>query len=63
MIKFDKQLYRIKELPEKNGGPLPMSLSSIYNACRSGEIPTTKIGKIIFVHTNTLYKILNPPNI
>lgn len=54
-----KTLYTVKELAECNGGPIPMSVSGIYNACRSGEIPTIKIGSRVFIHQNTIKKLLN----
>ena len=53
-----KLLYTIKELASANGGPIPMSVSGIYNACKQGTIKTQKIGRRIFVSKKVVEEIL-----
>lgn len=38
------KLYGLDSLLSKNGGPLPISRSSLYTAAKRGEIPVVKIG-------------------
>lgn len=54
-----KDLYTVKELAESNGGPIPMSVSGIYKACREGIITTTVIGKRVFVPRAAVEELLN----
>ncbi len=37
------RLYSPKEIIVKNGGPLPISISTVYKAIKSGELPTKNI--------------------
>lgn len=62
MILKDKLLYTIQELAEINGGPIPMSVSGIYKACRDGAIETTVIGRRVFVPKVVVEKLLNGDN-
>lgn len=55
---YEKQLYTIKELAAVNGGPLPMSESGIYNACRCGIIKSCRIGRRIFVPLHVVKELL-----
>ncbi len=57
-----KKLLTIKELAAANGGPLPMSESGIYAACRKGLIKTVKIGRRIFVTQEELEALLEREN-
>lgn len=56
---LEKELYTVKELAERNGGPIPMSVSGIYKACRDGIIATTVIGKRVFVPRAAVEELLN----
>jgi uncharacterized protein YqhQ len=43
------RLYALKELIIRNGGPLPIGLSTLYAAVHKGLIPAKRIGRRIFV--------------
>lgn len=55
------QLYELAELLRENGGPVPMSRSGIYLAARKGDIPTTRIGRRIFVPSWYVDSLLEIP--
>ena len=59
MITNKKTLYTPKEVIEKNGGPLPLSLGGVYKYCSEGRIPTIRIGSKIFIHANYIQNLLN----
>lgn len=44
-----QKFYSVKQLISANGGPLDLSLSAIYAAVRSGEIPSIKIGRRLLI--------------
>lgn len=55
----EKRFYSPKEAITANGGPLPISLSSVYKAIRQGEIPIKKIGKRMLIPGTYLIELLN----
>ena len=59
-MKIDEEkLYSIKEVVVKNGGIIPMSVSALYEAVRSGKIAAISIGKRRFISGITLKKLVN----
>lgn len=59
-MKFEThRFYSPKEAITTNGGPLPISLSSVYKAIREGEIPVKKIGKRMLIPGSYLLGLLN----
>ena len=44
MFKLERRLYQPKELIVKNGGPLAVSICSIYNGLKDGSIPFSVVG-------------------
>lgn len=49
-MKFDdNRFYSVKEIIVKNGGPLPLSISTVYSAIKAGEIPVKKVGKRMLI--------------
>ncbi len=45
----EKTLYAVDEVLESNGGILPLSKSAVYKLIREKEIPSTRIGKRVFI--------------
>ena len=45
----EKILYSVEEVLESNGGILPLSKSAVYKLIREKKIPSTRIGKRVFV--------------
>jgi hypothetical protein len=59
-MKIDEDsLYSVKEVVKKNGGILPLGLSSVYAAIRSGKIPAVTLGKRKFISGATLKKLVS----
>lgn len=58
-IVLSKVLYSVKEVIEKNGGPIPMSLGGIYEAINRGEIACITIGRRKFIPKTELERILS----
>ncbi|MCF0233168.1 MAG: helix-turn-helix domain-containing protein [Enterococcus sp.] len=56
----EKPLYTIKELSFRYGGPLPVSVSTIYKACRTGEIRFVQICGRKLIPLDAVKKILYP---
>ncbi len=59
MSQHAKKLWRVKELSEKNGGPLPVSVQGIYKFISEGKIKSVKIGSMVFVPDSVVQSILN----
>ena len=53
------RFYSPKDAITTNGGPLPISLSSVYKAIRQGEIPVKRIGKRMLIPGTYLIELLN----
>ena len=49
MQKREKLFYKVSEILEKNGGPLPLSKSEIYKAFQTKEIPYQIIGGVYLI--------------
>ena len=45
----ERRLYSIKELLAKNGGPLPVGLSTLYAVIKRKQIKSTHIGGRVFI--------------
>lgn len=52
------RFYSAKEIIVENGGILSMSLSAVYSALRSGEIPYKQFGKRKLIPGKFLLKCL-----
>ncbi|MDO4921754.1 MAG: hypothetical protein Q4E64_08015 [Phascolarctobacterium sp.] len=60
MINIDPyRFYSPKELISANGGPLPMSISAIYSAIKSGRIPSKQLGKRLLIPGKYLEQLIN----
>ena len=42
-------LYEVNEVLSKNGGILPLSKSTVYKLAREGKIPSTNLGRRVFI--------------
>lgn len=58
IIPKEERLYSVQEVLAKNGGPIPMSMSGIYQAIKKGAIPIVSIGKRKFIRGSFLRKLL-----
>lgn len=54
----ERRFYSPKEIIVKNGGILPLSLSSVYAAISNGEIPCKIIGRRKLIPGIYLIKLL-----
>ena len=60
-MKIEKRYYAAKEVIVRNGGILPMSLSSVYAAIKKGQIPSIKVGKKMMIPYWFLESLLKEP--
>lgn len=51
------RFYNVKEIVVANGGVVPLSVSAVYTAIKSGEIPATKIGRRLLIPGTYLQKL------
>jgi len=63
MENSNRKLYELSELMQENGGPLPLSRSAIYYAVSTGDIPSIRLGRRVFVPSWFIDSLLNPPAI
>ena len=59
MSQYLKKLWTAKQLSQKYGGPLPISVPGIYKFISEGKIPSVKIGSMLFVPDSFVQGILN----
>lgn len=57
-----RRFYSPKEIIVKNGGILPMSLSSVYTAIAKGEIPCKTIGHRKLIPGKYLLQLMDEPS-
>jgi hypothetical protein len=55
------RLYALKELIVKNGGPLPIGLSTLYAATKKNLIPYKRVGNRLFVPGWFIQSLLEQP--
>ena len=56
-----RRFYSPKEIIVKNGGILPMSLSSVYAAIAKGQIPCKTIGHRKLIPGKYLLQLMDEP--